>query len=333
RSCRRLQARPAERVDPGHRHGRDAVCLLDRRRRHHRGGVRAARPGTARRERDLPARLHDDPGRGAAADVRSGAGQPRARSRVSGHRPPHRVRVTSRSRVLPRALRHAPSIAGVLIVAALLLVALAAPWLSPFGPTRIFPGAEMRPPSSRFLLGTDEVGRDILSRVLYGARVSLGVAIPSVALAALAGTTLGVGLGYTGGAPDLLAMRLFDVLFAFPPILLAIALVAALGPSTLNLIVTIAVLALPQFAVLAGSRADSDPRAAAGRIRPGGARPGRAAPAPPRRPGPAQSHAAPRRPGEPEPLDRHPGGGGAELSRARHPAARAELGQHAQPRP
>jgi peptide/nickel transport system permease protein len=156
-------------------------------------------------------------------------------------------------RMLPRALRSAPSLAGVLIVASLLVVAVAAPWLAPYAPTAIFPGAEIRPPSSRFLLGTDEVGRDILSRVLYGARVSLGVAIPSVALATLVGTTMGVGLGYGGGAPDLLAMRLFDVLFAFPPILLAIALVAALGPSTVNLILTIALLMLPQFAVLARS--------------------------------------------------------------------------------
>ena len=95
------------------------------------------------------------------------------------------------------------------------------------------------------------MGRDILSRVLHGGRVSLGVAIPSVALAVLAGTTVGVSLGYWGGAPDLLAMRVFDVLFAFPPILLAIALVAALGPSTVNLVLTIAVLTLPQFAMLA----------------------------------------------------------------------------------
>ncbi len=153
----------------------------------------------------------------------------------------------------PRALRSGSLLAGGLIVAGLLAAALAAPWLSPYAPTRIFPGAEIAPPGPRFLLGTDEVGRDILSRLLYGARVSLGVAIPSVGLAALAGTTLGVGLGYWGGAPDLLAMRLFDVLFAFPPILLAIALVAALGPSTVNLILTIAVLTLPQFAMLARS--------------------------------------------------------------------------------
>ena len=83
--------------------------------------------------------------------------------------------------------------------------------------------------------------------------MSLGVEIPSVALAVLTGPTLGVGLGYWGGATDLLAMRIFDVLFAFPPILLAIALVAALGPSTVNLVLTIALLTLPQFAVLARS--------------------------------------------------------------------------------
>jgi peptide/nickel transport system permease protein len=154
---------------------------------------------------------------------------------------------------VPRALRSGSLLAGGLIVAGLIAVALAAPWLAPYGPTAIFPGAEIRPPDGRFLLGTDEVGRDVLSRVLHGARVSLGVAIPSVALAALVGTILGVGLGYLGGAPDILAMRLFDVLFAFPPILLAIALVAALGPSAVNLVLTIAVLTLPQFAVLARS--------------------------------------------------------------------------------
>ncbi|HET6369346.1 MAG TPA: D,D-dipeptide ABC transporter permease, partial [Pseudomonadales bacterium] len=153
----------------------------------------------------------------------------------------------------PRALRSGSFLVGGLIVAGLLVAAVAAPWVAPYAPTAIFPGSEIAPPGPRFLLGTDEVGRDILSRVLYGTRVSIGVAIPSVALAVLAGTTLGVGLGYWGGAPDLLAMRLFDVLFAFPPILLAIALVAALGPSTVNLVLTIAVLTLPQFAVLARS--------------------------------------------------------------------------------
>ena len=150
-----------------------------------------------------------------------------------------------------RVLRSGSLLIGGLIVAVLLGAALFAPWLAPYAPRRMFRGAEIRPPGTEFLLGTDEVGRDILSRVLHGARVSLGVAIPSVALAVVGGTTVGVSLGYWGGAPDLLAMRLFDILFAFPPILLAIALVAALGPSPVNLVLTIAVLTLPQFAVLA----------------------------------------------------------------------------------
>jgi peptide/nickel transport system permease protein len=158
---------------------------------------------------------------------------------------------TTSPRLARRALRSGSLLVGSVIVAGLLLAAVFAPWLAPYPPTRIFPGAEIRPPGPEFLLGTDEVGRDILSRVLHGARVSLGVAIPSVALAVVAGTTAGVSLGYWGGAPDLVAMRLFDILFAFPPILLAIALVAALGPSTVNLILTIAVLTLPQFAMLA----------------------------------------------------------------------------------
>jgi peptide/nickel transport system permease protein len=158
---------------------------------------------------------------------------------------------TTTPRLARRALRSGSLLVGGLIVIVLLGAALFAPWLAPYAPTRIFPGAEIRPPGPAFLLGTDEVGRDILSRVLHGARVSLGVAIPSVALAVVGGTTVGVSLGYWGGAPDLLAMRLFDILFAFPPILLAIALVAALGPSPVNLVLTIAVLTLPQFAVLA----------------------------------------------------------------------------------
>jgi peptide/nickel transport system permease protein len=143
--------------------------------------------------------------------------------------------------------------AGALIVVILVASALGAPWIAPYSPTHIFPGREMEPPSARFLLGTDEVGRDILSRVLYGARVSLGVAIPAVGLATVAGIALGVASGYIGGALDLLAMRVLDILFAFPPVLLAIALVAALGPSTLNLVLTIALLTVPQFAVIARS--------------------------------------------------------------------------------
>ena len=81
----------------------------------------------------------------------------------------------------------------------LVVAAVAAPWLAPHAPTRIFPGAEISPPGPRFPLGTDEVGRDILSRVLHGARVSLGVAIASVGLAAVVGAGVGIGALAVGG--------------------------------------------------------------------------------------------------------------------------------------
>jgi len=156
---------------------------------------------------------------------------------------PHAIR-------LRRLTRNWSVSLGGLLVATLLLAALLAPVLAPFPPTAIFPGYEVRPPSARFLLGTDEVGRDMLSRVLYGARVSLGVAFPSVLLAGFVGTAAGMAMGYYSGMLDLIGMRVMDILFAFPAILLAVAVVAVLGPSNVNLVLTIALLTVPQFGAL-----------------------------------------------------------------------------------
>ena len=150
-----------------------------------------------------------------------------------------------------RLWRNWSAVTGGGIVAGLVVVAVLAPVLAPRGPTDLNAGFEIKPPARAFPFGTDELGRDILSRVIYGARISLAAALGSVTLAAVAGVPLGTTIGFLGGAVDLVAMRLFDVLFAFPAILLAIALVAALGPSLPNLILTIAVLTMPQFAVLA----------------------------------------------------------------------------------
>lgn len=133
----------------------------------------------------------------------------------------------------------------------LVVVAALAPLLAPRGPTDLHSGFEIQAPSRAFPFGTDELGRDILSRVIFGARISMGAALASVFLAAAAGVPLGVVIGFWGGTVDLLAMRLFDILFAFPAILLAIAIVAALGPSLPNLVLTISLLTMPQFAVLA----------------------------------------------------------------------------------
>jgi peptide/nickel transport system permease protein len=150
-----------------------------------------------------------------------------------------------------RLARNWSAAAGGLIVIALAAVAALAPVLTSRGPTDLHSGFETKPPSATFPFGTDEIGRDIYTRVLYGARISLAAALASVSLAALIGVPLGISIGFLGGVVDLLVMRVFDVLFAFPAILLAIAIVAALGPSLRNLIFTIAALTIPQFAVIA----------------------------------------------------------------------------------
>lgn len=158
----------------------------------------------------------------------------------------------TRRRRRPRWLTGPVLVAG-LIVAGLCAVALLAPWLAPYEPTRVFGANTLNPPSERFPMGTDSLGRDVLSRIIVGARVSLGVAFPSVALALAAGVTIGLMIGLAGGWVDLLVMRVFDVLFAFPAILLAVALVAVLGPNLVNLVLTIAILYMPRFAMLARS--------------------------------------------------------------------------------
>ncbi|MDR7423031.1 MAG: ABC transporter permease [Armatimonadota bacterium] len=159
--------------------------------------------------------------------------------------------VVRRPSVWRRLARNWSAVVGVTLVLLLTAVAALAPALIARSPTALHRGEELRPPSAGFVFGTDELGRDLASRVVYGARVSLAAAFASVSLAAAAGVPLGVTIGLAGGIVDLVAMRVFDVLFAFPAILLAIAIVAALGPSLHNLVLTIALLTMPQFAVMA----------------------------------------------------------------------------------
>ncbi len=160
------------------------------------------------------------------------------------------ARATQRSN-WRRVWRAWSAVTGIVIVTGLVAVALLAPAIAPRAPTTLHAGFEIKPPSREFPFGTDELGRDIASRVIHGARISLAAALGAVSLAAVVGVPLGTAIGFAGGMIDLIVMRLFDILFAFPAILLAIAIVAALGPSLTNLILTIAVLTMPQFAVLA----------------------------------------------------------------------------------
>jgi peptide/nickel transport system permease protein len=140
---------------------------------------------------------------------------------------------------------------GFALVALLFLVALLAPFISPHNPLAVTPDdAYMRPLSPGHLLGTDELGRDLLSRVLWGARVSLPVAFVAVAVGLFGGGLIGLASGYWGGIVDLLLMRFIDALLAFPALILAIAIVAALGPNLTNAMIAIGVVAIPVYARL-----------------------------------------------------------------------------------
>jgi peptide/nickel transport system permease protein len=157
---------------------------------------------------------------------------------------------SGRARFLRHLRRDPAMLLGLVIVAGLILVALFAPLLAPYGPNENV-HAMLAPPSWQHPFGTNVQGRDIFSRVILGSRNSLGVAFPSVALAIAFGLPVGMLAGFVGGRFDAAFMRLFDIVFALPTILFAVALVAYLGPSTRNLILTIAFLYAPRMAMVA----------------------------------------------------------------------------------
>jgi len=133
---------------------------------------------------------------------------------------------------------------SLIIIALLILLAIFAPWISPF-PTHAIsetnPQDKLLPPSSRYLFGTDELGRDLLSRVIFGTRISLQTALIAVGLALLVGVPLGAIAGGVGGIVDEIIMRITDVFLSFPPLLLAIAIASFLGPSLQNAMLAIVI--------------------------------------------------------------------------------------------
>ncbi len=134
------------------------------------------------------------------------------------------------------------------LVALLLLLAILAPLISPYPPDELMPADQWHAPSLQHWMGTDEHGRDVLSRVLHGGRVSLFVGIVTVALAMAAGVAAGAVAGYRGGFVDEIIMRLMDILMSIPGVVLALAIVGMLGPSLGNLIAALAVYRIAQFA-------------------------------------------------------------------------------------
>jgi peptide/nickel transport system permease protein len=140
--------------------------------------------------------------------------------------------------------------AGLVLLALFILLALLAPVLSPYDPLAQSIPESLSPPSAKHLLGTDKLGRDMFSRMLYGARISLTVGLAVVALAGGLGTFVGLLAGYLGRWADELLMRVTDIFFAFPSLILAMAIAGALGPSLRNALIAVAVVSWPIYARL-----------------------------------------------------------------------------------
>ncbi|MDR9391798.1 MAG: ABC transporter permease [Trueperaceae bacterium] len=155
-----------------------------------------------------------------------------------------------KNRSLQRFLRSPAGVIGLAFLVLVVLAAIFAPYLAPFDPYQQHLPDRRAAPGGTYLLGADEFGRDILSRILFGARVALRTGVVSTAIGLVAGAFFGIIAGYLGGWIDDLIMRVMDVLLAFPYLLLAIAIVSALGPSEFNTQLAIAVWTLPSFARL-----------------------------------------------------------------------------------
>ncbi len=139
------------------------------------------------------------------------------------------------------------------ILCMLLLMALLAPVLAPYDPLAQDLYQRLQPPSTDHWFGTDDFGRDILSRIVYGSRISLRIGLIAISLALTGGTLFGLVAGYRGGMVDMLIMRSMDLMLAFPSILLAIAIVAVIGPGIENAILAVSIVLVPQFARLVRS--------------------------------------------------------------------------------
>ncbi|MCR9203479.1 MAG: ABC transporter permease subunit [Halobacteriovoraceae bacterium] len=144
------------------------------------------------------------------------------------------------------------AVIGLALIVFFLFLALFAPLIAPYDPTQLQDNALKLNPlfaggTSEYLLGTDDVGRDILSRLIYGARISMSVGFFVVLISASIGTVLGLMAGYLGGKVDWFIMRLVDILMAFPSILLAIVVVSVMGPGLSNAIVAVAIVSCPTF--------------------------------------------------------------------------------------
>jgi len=155
-----------------------------------------------------------------------------------------------KSQALSRFRRNKVAVASGMVITGFVVMAIFAPWLAPFGPLEQDLTNNYARPSLENPLGTDELGRDTLSRLLYGSRVSLGIAVSSVIIGVFVGAVLGLVAAYSGGVVDSVIMRVMDVMLALPGILLGIAIVVVLGNGVINTVIAVAVFSVPTFARL-----------------------------------------------------------------------------------
>lgn len=146
------------------------------------------------------------------------------------------------------AQKYPGMVAGIIIMVIFIILAIFANQIAPYDPLQIIRTDIRKPPSQEFLFGTDHLGRDILSRVIFGSRISLTVGLVAVAIALISGTFLGVIAGFYGKAVDTLIMRFTDIMLAFPGTLLAIAIIAVLGPSLTNVMIAVGISTIPTYA-------------------------------------------------------------------------------------
>jgi peptide/nickel transport system permease protein len=160
---------------------------------------------------------------------------------------PASVRERTAVHALRRVLHSRSALVGGSLLLLVALLVLAAPLLGPYDPIKTNQRLPLDPPSAMHLMGTDRFGRDIFSRVLWAGQTSLPIGLVSVAIGVLVGVTVGLLAGYYGGWVDAVSMRLVDLLLAFPGILLALAIIAVLGGSLMNLMIAVGIAAIPEY--------------------------------------------------------------------------------------
>lgn len=167
----------------------------------------------------------------------------------------HAGPATSGGRVWTTLRRQPLGMAAVLVLSLVVVCALFAPWIAPYPPDAIDLASRLQPPSAAHWAGTDEVGRDILSRLIHGARASLGVGIGIVLIGSSLGIAIGSVAGYLGGTTDAVIGRVVDILLAMPAMVIALALSAAMGPGLGNAMIALGSVSVPMYARLARGQA------------------------------------------------------------------------------